>query len=118
MKLLGQYQSVYEAETLAEKLEERGIAAFVSSRNSANHSYATGAYKVGLWILSPEQYKEAKSVLSDPNYVVRNPLAAEDIARLKSQLKSSAFKKLIGPMVGLLGLLVAVTIFIIMRAAK
>ena len=118
MKLLEQYQSGSEAESLAEQLESKGIPCFVSSKLGARYGYGTGTFKVGLWILLPEQLKEAKSVLSDPNYQVRNPVSEADIARLKGELSTSAFETIIGPMLGLLAILVLALIIYIRRVSS
>ena len=78
MKLLEQYRHVTSAEQAADVLQSNGIPCHISGRFSRHlGGYFTGAFKVGLWVLVDEQFDEARKLLADPSYRVKNPLTKE-----------------------------------------
>lgn len=86
MRLLREYQSAFEAENEAEKLERRGILTFVSSKGSHHLSrHATGSTKVGLWVVLDHQQYDSLSVMKNPAHQVTTALSNEEIATLRNQ---------------------------------
>lgn len=115
MKLLEQYQSTYDAERVALELRRKGILAQVSDKFANPHSFASGAFKVGLWVIVDEQFDDAFSVLNDQDYEVQNPLtevemiAIEQAAAVQSrQLFAKAFDVIASSMI-----VVAIVVFIV-----
>lgn len=95
MKLLHKFQHASDAEEVAADLEQRGIPTYVSSAQSSRLSGAlTGALSSELYILIPDQLSEAKSALSDPNYEVQSPYSADDVIRIKAEMRAAAWHQL------------------------
>ena len=83
MKLLEQYQSSYDAERVAMDLRRNGILAQVSDKYSNTHSFASGSFKVGLWVVLDEQYEDALGLLANADYTVLNPLSEAEMLAIE-----------------------------------
>ena len=90
MKLLRSYEDLPDAEHLSERLRNRGVMTFISSRRSHNlHRYRTGAFKVGVWAVLPYQFDDAIELLKNKKHKVNNPLSLQEIIELEAEAKYS-----------------------------
>ena len=116
MKLLTQYETDSEADSVSARLEDKGIATYVSSRNALGFpGWSTGPAMVGLWVLIDEQYEDAMALLYDPEHTVSNPLSMPDILAAHASVRSgdlSAALTALGWMSAVLLLFVAVVFLI------
>lgn len=95
MKILKQYYDLSEAETLAEKLESKGIVTYISSKRSHELSrIRTGAFKVGLWAVLDHQFQDAMAFLSNSKHKITTGVSPEEMVQLKKQAKVSAYNSL------------------------
>jgi hypothetical protein len=86
MKLLEEFTSLSDAETLSERLREKGILTHVSSVHSKQlGALVTGAVKVGVWVVLNEQVHDAKALLKNRHHNVANPLTEKDMEALDSK---------------------------------
>ena len=91
MKLLKEFESVLDSEELAERLKEKGIAVFVSSKHSQSLSkYSTGALNVGLWIVLDVQYEDAKACLKNRRHKVITAISQDEIKIIQSEINNSS----------------------------
>ncbi|WP_299878225.1 hypothetical protein [uncultured Cocleimonas sp.] len=92
MKLLEEFYDLSEAEEIANKLENKGILTFISSKRSLHQPMRLGGtLTVGLWIVLNNQYSDAVSLLKDKKHIVTSALSPEEITTLKEQSKSATF---------------------------
>ena len=83
MKLLISSRSGEDLSEKSELLESKGVLVYLSSDNSRSlNGLATGATTQEIWVIIDEQYEEAKNILVDPSYVVKNPLSKKQMKDL------------------------------------
>jgi len=88
MKLLKEFHSEVDADNLSERLRGRGILTHVSSKRSHRLSTAkTGALKLGVWGVLPQQYDDAYILLSNKKHKPTYMLSPEEILELEYQTK-------------------------------
>ncbi len=86
MKLLREFQNIYDAEHLSKRLRNKGVMTFISSKRSHNlHRHRTGATKVGVWAVLPHQYEDAFILLSNKKHKLEDPLSLEEMQQLEEQ---------------------------------
>ena len=87
MRLLARYPSLLDAEKEQQRLEEAGIATFISSKQSYRLGpWFTGAFEVGLWVLLKRQYADAAALQRNPQHRVSHNLSREEIEQLKESI--------------------------------
>lgn len=84
MQLITQFDSWAEADRAALELERRGVATYVSNRNSSNVTFWNSA--VGLWAIVDEQLADAERMLSDPDHEPSLYLSPDDIDEIKASV--------------------------------
>lgn len=90
MKLLKEFSSISDAESLVKKLRAKGVLTHLSSMNSNQlGAIATGAINVGVWAVLNEQADDAMALLSNNNHVVEKSLTEEEMLYLESQANES-----------------------------
>ena len=99
MKLLTEYETTSEADSASLRLELKGIATFVSSRNTLGFPPGTiGPPGIGLWVVVDDQYEDAMALLLDPDHTVSNALTPEEIETIRNGIRggdmSSVFEVL------------------------
>ena len=97
MKLLTEYETASEADIASFRLEQKGIATFVSSRRPMGFLIvSTGAPMIGLWVVLDDQYEDAMALLFNPDHTVIHALSAEEIETVKNGIQrgdlSAAFE--------------------------
>ncbi len=100
MQLLTLVHSLDEANKIARKLKEKGIATFISSGETARMTNTPifGIVKVGVWIVLDYQYEDAVEVMKNPDHEVAQPLGPSELAQLSKDTPkpySTASKKFI-----------------------
>ena len=86
MKLIRQFDDVFDAQDFSDKLRKRGVFTHVSSSKSSQFSrHLTGALKVGVWVVLPEQYDTL-----NPKVI----LTQEQIKELEKNGRNSAYQML------------------------
>ena len=116
MKLLKEFTSISNAEALAEKLRHKGVLTHISSTNSNQlGGHATGAIKVAVWVVIPEQFDDAVSYLNNHKHIVRNPLSEAEMdlieAKAKEQINGSINNVLNKLVIGFISILFIVLAF-------
>ena len=91
MKLIAQYQDTIDAERVSDRLRRKGILTFVSGRGlqvpgAARH---TGAIKIGLWAVLPNQYEDAEILLKNRRHEPSVVLSADEMEKLERESKAS-----------------------------
>jgi hypothetical protein len=95
MNLIQEYNYLSDAEEAAKNLEQEGIIVHISSKHAHSLSSAvTGSLRVGLWVVLPNQYSDAVSLLGNKNNIVTSGLFAEEIAEFKKRAKNHSFNTL------------------------
>ena len=89
MKLVTEFAAEDEAVSFATMLEQKGIATFLSNRRTHRViTYPRVMSDVGLWVILDSQLGDAVALLDNPNHVVREPLTATEIAKIKASAHS------------------------------
>lgn len=122
MKLLKEFTSLSDAESLAERLRNKGVLAHVSSKGSKQlGSPVTGAVKVGVWVVLNEQFKDATGLLTNKKHHVEHQLSEEEMKNLESmateQMKGSINKILNKLAIALASIIVMVIMFNVLSNA-
>jgi hypothetical protein len=90
MKLIALYDDIGEANQHSLLLRQSGVLTHVSSSNSYMLSQIkTGALRVGLWAVLDEQITDAKSLLENPNHIVKTALTEEQMLDLERAARQS-----------------------------
>lgn len=108
--------SLSEAESLAERLRNKGVLTHVSSKGSQQlGSPVTGAVKVGVWVVLNEQVKDATALLTNKKHNVEHQLSEEEMRNLESkateQMTGSINKILNKLAIALVSIIVMVIMF-------
>lgn len=83
MKLLLEESNRNEVDRIRLLLESAGIPIFVGNEDTArNLNFIPLAQKYGIWVLEDSQYECAVSLLSNPDYCVKNPLDVDEYYKL------------------------------------
>ncbi len=117
MKLLTRNGDMQYLQSLKLRLEEQGIPANIQGENTARMIVPQSAFEPTLWIYIDDQYDEAKELIENSGYAVKNQIDVtefyEDMPTETEQRKvlNSAFLHL-GWVVGLvvLGLLLLIKV--------
>jgi len=95
MKLLKQYHCLFDAEKMAKRLENKGIATHVSSKRSHSLSrHRTGAIKVCLWAVLNHQHQDAIAYLHNSKHKVTTSISLEEVQILKQQASEVSYSSL------------------------
>ena len=91
MKLIAQYDETVDAERVSDRLRRKGILTFVSGRGLQvpGVSRYSGAFKVGLWAVLPDQYEDAEILLKNRRHEPAVVLSADEMERLERESKAS-----------------------------
>lgn len=91
MKLIAQYQDTVDAERVSARLRRKGILTFVSGRRLqiAGLARYTGAFKIGLWAVLPDQYEDARILLKNRRHEPTVVLSADEMERLERESKAN-----------------------------
>ena len=120
MKLLRNFEDLSDAEHLSERLRNKGVMTFISSKQSHGlHRYRTGALKVGVWAVLPHQFQDAAELLNNNKHKVSSPLSLQEILELESQAANSftnSFNKLIVNTFA--GMLLAMIVLLILNKSQ
>ena len=88
MKLVTEYETESEADIASMRLEQKGIATFVSSRRTMNIPLgAIGMPTVGLWVVLDDQFDDANALLFDPDHEVAHALSFDEIQKIKEGIE-------------------------------
>jgi len=86
MKLLKEFTSLSDAEALSERLRKKGVITHVSSTHSKQlGALATGAVKVGVWVVVNEQTHDATALLKNNRHTVATALTEEEMKLLENE---------------------------------
>ena len=95
MKLLKEFTSISDAEVLVEKLRKKGVLTHISSTNSNQlGGHATGAIKVGVWVVVSEQFNDAVAYLTNHKHMVSNPLSETEMDLIEAKAKEQMNKSI------------------------
>jgi len=90
MRILSQYETLYDADSVSEMLKVRGIATYISGKHEEwAGSFSNGPAGAALWVVLDEQYEDAMQLLNDPDHKVKTALSAGDIRSLESSMRCS-----------------------------
>lgn len=91
MKLIAQYQDTINAERVSARLRRKGILTYVSGRRLqiAGLARYTGAFKIGLWAVLPDQYEDARILLENRRHEPAVVLSADEMERLERESRAS-----------------------------
>jgi hypothetical protein len=88
LKLLRQYESQTDAETLSQRLRNKGILTYISSKQSRSlSSLYTGVFKTGVWVVLETQHQDAFALLKSSRHKVANPLTEPEMQELERSAK-------------------------------
>ena len=114
MKLLQEYTDVSDAEHLSQRLRQKGVLTYISSKQSKQFgAHQTGAVKVGVWVVLTEQENDAISLLSNKKHQVEYVLSEEQMEKLELQAKDkmeSATKVILNKLLVLVLVLIAIPV--------
>ncbi len=117
MQLIGQYYDLFEAEDIALRLREQGIATHISSRHSSVMSgFVTGAFKVGVWAVLDSQYEDACAFLADRRHKITTGLSAEELAGLEEVSRRGAYSLFNKLLIG--GAVALAVVFVVFQALQ
>lgn len=89
MKHLTDFDDLYTAQTTSNRLRASGVLTHVSNEHSRTHSFITGAFSVGLWVILDEQYNDAIGLLNNKQHVVDTPLSEDEMTTLELEAKTN-----------------------------
>ncbi len=88
MKLLTQYETESEADVASIRLEQKGIATFVSSRRPMGFPLGTiGPPMIALWVVLDDQFDDATALLFNPDHTVVHALSPDEIETIKNGIQ-------------------------------
>lgn len=112
MKLLKQFSDEIEAESFSEKLRNKGLMTYISSKRSMSFGrHQTGALTVGVWVVLENQYEDAFELMKNKNHKPSNSLSVEEIEKLESKLKISLSGSIKKGLTKTLNILAVITLF-------
>lgn len=96
-------------------LEENGIPAFISEKDTHRVLSYANAIKEGLWLYVDEHEKDARALIKDPNYVVCTPLNTDRFYkdRKKSRNALQIFSNLNGKNIVFIFVFVCLLLFLL-----
>ena len=84
-----------DAEEMAERFENKGIATHISSKRSHSLSgHRTGATKVGLWVILEHQSQDAIEYLHNWKHKITTGISPEEIVNLMQQSNIASYNSL------------------------
>jgi hypothetical protein len=105
MKLLFEESNRNEVDRIRLLLESAGIPVFIGNEVTArNFNFIALAQKYGIWVMEDSQYECAVSLISNPDYCVKNPLDVNEyhkLAESTEQIDAHSFiwQKIVTPIV-------------------
>ena len=113
MKLLTEYESESEADIASIRLEQKGVATFVSSRRTFNFPLvAIGVPTVGLWVVLDDQFDDANALLFNPDHEVTHALSFDEIQKIKAGIEGGDQSAALGAL-GWLGTGIFLFVFLV-----
>lgn len=90
MKLLAVFDSEVSATEASHKLEQAGVASYISFKRLQLIPITSGGTRqFGLWVLLDSQIQDAEAVLRNPDHKVRNQLSGAEIEELRQSIRNS-----------------------------
>ncbi len=85
MKLIREVEFNDSLEDAHRLLQSKGIAVRVANEKSKGGKPSLVGFRRGVWVLSDDQYEDAKVLLRDPGHQPGFVLSAEEAGRLQSE---------------------------------